>query len=102
MASLTVTNIEALKATKKFVKTTDQLIDTDPGYKFASKTERRDKARDIERQIQEIWKKEGTFTANAPIERKEGQGKFMYVHYLTCSYITNVSWNTRFFSTFFF
>ena len=101
MASLTVTNIEALKATKKFVKTTDQLIDTDPGYKFASKTERRDKARDIERQIQEIWKKEGTFTANAPIERKEGQGKFMYVHYLTCLYITNVSWNTLFFYFFF-
>ena len=76
MASLTVTKVEALKATKKFVKTADQLTEADPGYKFACKTERREKAREIEREIQEIWKKEGTFTANAG-ERKEGQGKFM-------------------------
>ena len=75
MASLAV-DIEALKATKKFVKTVDQLQESDPGFKIASKIERRDNARNIEREIQEIWKKEGTFTANSG-ERKEGGGKFM-------------------------
>jgi len=65
-----------LKATKKFVKTVDQLQESDPGFKIASKIERRDNARNIEREIQEIWKKEGTFTANSG-ERKEGGGKFM-------------------------
>ena len=75
MASLTV-DVEALKATKKFVKTVDQLKESDPGYVMANKIERRDGQRKVEREIAALWKSEGTFTANAG-ERKEGGGKFM-------------------------
>jgi leucyl-tRNA synthetase len=67
--------IEKLMGTVKFVKTLDQLHDSEPGYQLASKTARRDTARDIELKIQAIWEKEGTFQADAE-ERKEGAGKF--------------------------
>ena len=78
MASFTKVeiDIDALKATKKFVKQVSDLTETDPGFHIASKIERRDKARAIEREIQQIWKEEKTFTANAG-ERKKDGGKFM-------------------------
>jgi leucyl-tRNA synthetase len=75
--SFTMTSIVAdISQTRKFVKTVDELTETDPGYKIAAKVERRDNARQIERDIQEMWKNEGTFTANAG-ERKKDGGKFM-------------------------
>ena len=76
MASLATDPLEALKQTKKFVKTVDQLQETDPGYALATKIERRDSARRVEREIQDLWKTEGTFTADAG-ERKKDGGKFM-------------------------
>jgi leucyl-tRNA synthetase len=76
MASLATDPLEALKQTKKFVKTVDQLQESDPGYALATKIERRDSARQVEREIQELWKTEGTFTADAG-ERKKDGGKFM-------------------------
>jgi leucyl-tRNA synthetase len=68
--------IQKLMQTKKFVKTVDQLEPSDPGFNSASKIARRDTARDIEKKIQDLWEKEGTFQADAG-EREEGKGKFM-------------------------
>ena len=65
-----------LKATKKFVKTTAELVPTDPGYEIASKTQRRANARKIEAKMQERWAAEKTFEGVAR-KRKEGGGKFM-------------------------
>ena len=74
MASLAA--VEALKATKKFVKTTTELVETDPGYHIASKTQRRDSARATERAMRALWESEHTFE-DAAAEREEGAGKFM-------------------------
>ncbi len=49
-----------------FVKTTGMLREDDPGFQDASRTQRRSKLRDIERQMREKWDREDTFREDAP------------------------------------
>ena len=69
--------LAALKATKKFVKTTGELVASDPGFASATKTGRRTSARELEAFVRSRWAAERTFESGDPRPRKPGGGKFM-------------------------